>query len=422
MKPVKNIIRFLLILFTCCTMFFISMYWILSSTLLNPVFFDLIMDTQESQEFIGELSKFAEQNGLAANERLIRENMLSLINGLIRYITVEDMSFSDISIDNENITALKSTFSEAYDRANIPDILRIHPFVLSYFIPGLEKFYYILQTVRSVYVICKTLYPLLVIISLLNIFIYGKLGKNMYTPLSIVSFPVAITGLVVKCFQYRLFISPVEGFFHELVPIIKPFISKLTFYLFFHCVMTAVFLFITAAILKALPVKRLLAEYSGNISILFAIILFLILITYRHDFSPIFDRELDNNHKTLQVYTLIQNEGAVHSLMIKLLEEGSDLPARDVKVIANKIDYPYNPFYITTFTDSSGNARLILPGGLYLLYVYEPTLPPGYNSFDPVVLKLSASDNSFYTIHLPKKRTANTRLKIQTSGMYPYPY
>lgn len=424
MKVFKSIFHIFIIFLVCITLFSVSLYGIFSSTLLNPAFYADTMNNSRVQNSIDAASKYITKNGFIIDSHSLKGNLLSLAGGVIRYITQEDMSFSSITIDNSNVESFRaSILSEAPEQVNnIPDISQIHPYMLSYFISGSENIYSLLHFTRNNYALFKTFYPVIILFTLFIILLSKKPAKYSYIAFTTTSISLVIFGLILRISHRPLVITLFERVSPDLVVLLEPIISKVINSLLLYFLLSATVLFIIAIILRFKPVNNMLSKISQKAVVLLIIIAVVLSIIYRHDLYFLINRNVGNTSQYQQVSTLTQDDGAVHSLVIKLKEQSSDKPIEDVTIVVNKVDYPYNPLYVSTLSNTSGNARFILPSGSFLVYADESTLPCEYNPFEPIILHLNKPDNSWFTIYLTKKEKRKVPNEIQYGKIYSYPY
>lgn len=424
MKVFKSIFHIFIIFLVCITLFSVSLYGIFSSTLLNPAFYADTMNNSRVQNSIDAASKYITKNGFIIDSHSLKGNLLSLAGGVIRYITQEDMSFSSITIDNSNVESFRaSILSEAPEQVNnIPDISQIHPYMLSYFISGSENIYSLLHFTRNNYALFKTFYPVIILFTLFIILLSKKPAKYSYIAFTTTSISLVIFGLILRISHRPLVITLFERVSPDLVVLLEPIISKVINSLLLYFLLSATVLFVIAIILRFKPVNNMLSKISQKAVVLLIIIAVVLSIIYRHDLYSIIIRNVGNTSQYQQVSTLTQDDGAVHSLVIKLKEQSSDKPIEDVTIVVNKVDYPYNPLYVSTLSNTSGNARFILPSGSFLVYADESTLPYEYNPFEPIILHLNKPDNSWFTIYLTKKEKRKVPNEIQYGKIYSYPY
>ncbi|MDD4296018.1 MAG: hypothetical protein PHC69_03560 [Ruminiclostridium sp.] len=424
MKVFKSIFHIIIIFLVCITLLSISLYGIFSSTLFNPAFYTNIMNNSRVQNSIEVASEYITQSGFIIDSQSLKDNLLSLAGGIIRYITQEDMSFSSITIDNGNVESFRaSILSEAHEQFNnIPDISQIHPYMLSYFISGSENIYSLLHFARNNYSLYKTFYPVIILFSLFIVLLSKKPAKYSYIAFTTTSILLAIFGLILRILRDPFVIAPIERVSQDLVVLLEPFISKVINRLLLYFLLSAMVLFVIAIILRFKPVNNMLSKIPKKAVVLLIIITAVFSIIYRHDLYSIIIRNFGNNSQYQQMSTLIQDDGAVHSLIIKLKEQGSDKPIDDVTIVVNKIDFPYNPLYESALSNSLGNARFILPSGSFLVYADESRLPYDYNPFEPIILNLNNPDNSCFTIYLTKKEKPKVPNEVQSGKIYSYPY
>lgn len=424
MKHLKRLSCFFLILIACCLLFSISVYWIFSATLLNTAFFNDVTKDVKVLDSFEAASKLMSENGIIIESQPLRDNALSIIDGIIRYIAREDMTFSSISIDNLNIANFSPLFLNAVSLQlhDITDVLQIHPYMLSYFLSGSGEIYSYLQSARNGYALYSAILPVLGLFTLFVLLLSNNPAKNIYKTLASTSVLLIITFILLRLLQYNLLIAPIEMVIPDLATLIEPFILRAATNLSLYFLLSGIALFIVSLVFRLKSVCNMLDKTAKRLSVFLIIIAVVFFVTYHHDlYSSIFNR-VGNTPQVRQVSTLAQNESSVHLLVLELKEEGSDSPVKDVQLIVNKIDYPYNPLYVSAQSDMSGKARFILPNGSYLVYVNESTLPLNLQPFEPVVLELYNPGNSRYTMILPGTRVTNVHPEIQSKKSSYFPY
>lgn len=424
MKHIKKLAHLLIVLIACFTLFCISLYWIFSSTLLNPALFDDILDNEHTAYSIEDAADYMAQNGIIIEKQSLKDNLLSLIDGVIRYITREDMSFSDITINNGYVESSRwSALAETYDKTrSIPNISRIHPFMMSYFIPGSETVYSYLQLVRNSYALLHALCPVLALFILLILLLDKRSGKIICKSSKAAAFLLVASGLFIKLIQNCLFISPAKSVFWDFALIFKPVISKITVKVSLYFLAAGIFFAAISLVFSLKPVCGMINKASKKISAMPVLVIVALFILNRHDITASVVHNVANVSQTRHISTLAQNDAAVHSLVLKLKEEGTEKPVRDITIIANKADYPYNPLYVSAVSDFEGNTRFILPHGIFLVYADESKLPSGLKPFEPVIIRLDMPGNSWYTIYLAKEEKPIAPPSNQPGKPVPYPY
>jgi len=424
MKLVKNLAHLIIVLIACFTLFVVSLYLIFSCTLLKPAFYNNILTDKHAADSIEVAANYMVQNGINTEKQSLKDNLMSLIDGVIRYITQEDMSFSDITIDKGYIESLQSSIlAGANDKSqNIPLISRVHPYMMSYFISGSETVYSRLQLIRNSYALFNELYPVWCLTILIIFLLTEKPGKILFKTFESVSFSLFACAISIMLLQTILFNTPGESIVWDLLLIFKPVISKITFKISLYLFAAGLIFTAGSLILRTRPLYAMRNKISGKTSVLLLLFIAVFFSLQRHDITSSTINNVANASQIMNISTLAQNDGAVHSLILKLNEEVTGRPVKDVKLIANKIDYPYNPLYVSALSDSDGNARFILPSGSFLVYADESSLPPGLNPFEPVILRLDIPGNSWYSIYLTSKEKPVTYPAIQSGKPVPYPY
>ena len=120
-----------------CTLFLVILYLLFSLVLLNPSFYRRIIETEAVSSSLNHLSDSLSTDTFKFSEQSLKENTNSLIDGIIRSIKQNELTLPNISIETENVQALRSAVNTVSldSIEEIPEISGIHPFVLTYFIP-----------------------------------------------------------------------------------------------------------------------------------------------------------------------------------------------------------------------------------------------------------------------------------------------
>jgi len=424
MKHLKKTANSFVILITCCIIFSVSVFLIFSCTLLNPAFFEDVINNTHIVNSIETAADYMAQNGIIIETQSVKDNLISLIGGIIRYITQEDMSFSNITLDNRYAESLRaSILAEASDRTqDIPDILRIHPYMLSYFISGSEAIYFNLQLIRNSYSLFHALCPVLVLLTLFIFLLTKKPGKHICRAFTASSLLLVAFGLFIRLFQNPLFISPVESISSDLAMLSKPVILKIANEVSLYFFAAGIIFIAVSLIFRLKPFYDMQNKIPVKVTVLLILFSVMFFMLYRYDAYSGVIYNAEYTSPLRNVSTLAQNDGAVHSLVLKLKEQETDRPVKDVKLIVNKIDYPYNPLYVSDFSDERGDTRFILPSGSFLVYADESTLPFFLSPFEPVIIQLNNPGNSWYSIYMTKEERPKAPVVIQSGKPVPYPY
>jgi hypothetical protein len=374
--------------------------------LMNPVFYERIFLEDDMQDCFETISQMLSIEGEPAfSSQSIRNNAVSLSEGIIRYVKKCDMTFSDIIPEEESTVFLNSAVS--FDGPDLEtDFLKkpkMHPYMLSYFVPGSEAVYLKLQTIQTIYTIIKFLIPLLMLIAFLIILISGRPAQNIRITIIISCAVLLAVSVFIYLFREGLFVYSFEKAVPGISNIFRPFIEKAIAVLFLRSVLICMLAIPVSVIFSIKPFVNTFDRFSKTLAASLVIILGVAFSLYHNEFYNV----ITNKYKTFVVQKntdiLNKDDEAVHSLVIKLREEDSSEPVRNAKLIIYGSDTSDNPLWISAYSDTNGDARFILPKGSYNLYFDETTLPDDQVSFGTVSIKIDKPGNSWYTLHISNK-------------------
>jgi len=374
--------------------------------LLNPAFYEEIFADDDMQDCFEAISEILLINGEPAfSGQSIRNNAISLSDGIIRYIKKQDMSFSDIMPEQESMVSLRSavSFDEPGIETDILGNLKVHPYMLGYFLPGSNTVYIKLQTIQTVYTFVKFLIPVLSASVFLIILVSGKPAHN-------IRITVIISCAVLFVLSFLMYISGnalFACFFEKSEPnisyVIKPFIEKAITALFIRSLLVCLLAAPAAVVFSIKPIADAFGRVSKALAILLAVVLSVVLSFYYHELSTV----ITNKYKLIAVQKtadiLNKDEQAVHALVIKLREEESNEPVRSARIVIYGTDTSNNPLWISAYSDTNGDARFILPKGSFNVYFDESTLPDGRIFIGTVSINIDKPGNSWYTLHISNK-------------------
>jgi|GEM_PF-953670 len=381
-------------------------YIIYVCALLNPKFYEMILTGDEMRDCFETISEMLSIDGEPAfSGQSIQNNAVSLSEGIIRYIKNHDMSFSDIIPEQEKIVSLRSAVS--FDETGVePDFLgnlKIHPYIISYFLPDSNSIYTNLQAIQAAYSVIKIAVPLLTAAALLIILISGK--PSYYIRLAaVISCAVLFT---LSLFMYitgnALFAFSLEKSAPVIFRIIKPFIEKAASALFIRSVFVCILAIPAAVIFGLKPVINAFDRYSKTLAVFLAVFIGVFFSLYHNELRT----SVTSKYRALAAQKtadiLNRDEQAVHSLIIKLREKESDEPVRSAKIVIYGCDTSEKPLWISAYSDVNGDARFILPKGSFYVYSDESTLPDGFVSFGTVPINIDKPGSSWYTLHIRNK-------------------
>ena len=409
--------RFASIILCIVILYFISMYWVLSGTLLNSAFYNEVLSNKNVSYSLSDAPQILSYNttiNMSANT--INNNMLPLIDGLIRFITQSDMTLSDITFEENIVPQNAGTLIENHAiSTKIPEISRIHPFAITYLVPDSNSIYQYLYILKQGYAIYRFFSSVLCFIGLLIILFSNRPCKKLRIALIVNSIAICLTGLLLFVFNDSLLINPLSNVLGINSHLIKPFIQE-TCSLFFKKILQISLLFLAIAYLtKVQFVAKLIEGNSKRLALILLISVGLIFVLFRNEISNNITRAVYLDKTVHNVHTLDKEEGAVHSLTIKLKDEQTHNPVSDVQLTLIKTDYSDR---FISHSDKSGNARFILPQGEFFLYANQATVPEGLISFEPVVISINYPDSSWYTFHLRKTNNKKVNPETQTEQIF----
>jgi len=374
--------------------------------LMNPEFYEKIFLEDDMQDCFETISQMLSINGEPAfSSQSLRNNAVTLSEGLIRYVKKHDMSFSDIIPEEESIVFLSSAVS--FDDPNLgTDFIKktkIHPYMLGYFLPGSDAVYLKLQDIQAVYTAIKFLIPLLLLTSLFIILISGKPAHNIRTTVIISCAVLLAASFFIYIFRYGLFVCSFEKALPGISNILRPIIEKAITILFIRSVLICLLAIPVSVIFSIRPFVDVFDRNSKTLAALLVILLGVFLSLYHNELY----NAITNKIKTFAVQKstdmLNKDEQAVHSLVIKLREEDSNEPVCNAKLIVYGSDTSNNPLWFSAYSDINGDARFILPKGSFNVYFDESDLPDDRISFGTVSINIDKPGSSWYTLHISNK-------------------
>lgn len=407
--------KVLVIVLSSGILFFVSLYWVFTHTLLNPAFYAEIADTEKAASSFDAIAEILSNDGaFTISGEAIRDNVLSLIEGITRYITQDDMSLSDISFEKANTETLRSTVLAASPgiEREIPDISRIHPYVLTYFMPGSDKIFVLLRKIQTIYALFESVFPAISVVGLLLLLLTAKPAENTGTVLIAAGNAAAAAGIFTSIFGSSLFIPLLSGVLSDSADLVKPLIHATASAFLARCIMAAAILFSVAVVLRVRLFSTAINMHGRKLAFLFIIITGLFFIIYRKEVFMDVIHTMKSHPITFEADMLDQAEGTVHSLVIKIREKDTGQPLPGIKLILVRLGSLDDPFFMTVYSDSNGDARFILPQGNYFIYADKGTIPPCYTPFEPVTVTVDKPDSSWYTLHMTwngKQNLSETR-------------
>lgn len=408
--------RIIIIGLSTIALFIFMMYGIFSCTLLNPDFYHHIFETEAVTASFNKASETLTAGGaFLFSGPSLKENAYGLVEGVLRFIHQKDMSLSSIQLEEENTETIRTAVLSAVPDgdAGIPQISRIHPFVVSYFMPGTETIFSTLQSLQEGFAFLQTLVPFLGLIGLITLLLPDKAAEN--TRLTLVTTGILLIGVAFALFvlQKTLLLSPLSEIFPDAEVFIGPIVHKMTDTLFIVCTGTGGVLLATTPVMKLPQVKKAVNHYSRIAAVVLIVLTGMVVILFNNEVfaTPLQTMKL---HEQAQVKILSQNENTVHSLIIKLREDGTEAPIINARLTLVCLDKDVDP--VSAVTDVLGNARFILPQGRFILYTDASTINRLYYAFEPVVLNLDQPDSSWYTFYLTRNENFRPDLELQDEG------
>jgi|LFRM01.2.fsa_nt_gb hypothetical protein len=402
-RKTKQYLIFAISCFAAVTALFYISY---ICALLNPSFYEKIFTGDDIRDCFETISQMLSINGEPAfSGQSVRNNAISLIEGITRHIKTHDMSFADIIPERESAVSLRSavTFAEPGTETDLLGKLKIHPFMLGYFLPGSNSIFIKLQTIQTAYTAVKFLIPVLSAAAFLIILISGK--PSYYIRITLI-----ISCAVLFSLSFFMYISRNALFaylFEKAAPgisgVLKPFIKKAAAALFIRSIFVCLVTIPVAITFGIKPVINAFDRHSGTLAVLFAVIIGVVFSLCHNELRTV----ITGKYRTFAVQKTVDilnwDDEAIHSLVIKLREEGSNEPVSNAKIVIYGADTSNNPLWISAYSDINGDARFILPKGSFNVYSDESTLPNDRISFGTVSIDINKPGSSWYTLHIRNK-------------------
>ena len=228
------------------------------------------------QDSFETVSQILSSNGEPAfSSQSVQNNAVSLSEGIIRYIKRNDMSFSDIIPEEESTVSLCSavSFNEPDAKTDFLGKLKMHPYMLSYFLPGSNTLYLKLQTIQTVYTAIKFIIPLLSAAAFLIILISGRPAQTIRITI-IISCAVFLTVSVFLYISRNIFfVYSFEKAVPDISNIFKPFIEKAITILFIRSVLVCLFIVPIAVVFSIKPVRKRSIEFQTLASLVIVLAL-----------------------------------------------------------------------------------------------------------------------------------------------------
>jgi hypothetical protein len=396
--------RILVVGLSSVALFLVIVYWIFSCTLLTPAFYRLVFKSRTFQASLPDTSEFFSREGYTLfTDQSLKENAYSLAEGILRFIKQEDMSLSSIQLESENTQSIRSAVLSAVPEqtAEVPEISRIHPFVIAYFLPGSDNIYAALFSVQRIYAVLHSGIPLLLILTMLLLLLSKETAENIKAVCISTGTVTLLAAAIMLLFRQPLLLSPLSDILPDFGAMI-PVVNQAVTYLVLFSVMTGAILFLAVPAVKLQPVKRFLNRFSRSFAVLLIALAGLFFILFNNEVFANTLQTVKANAEQQQVKILAPGDGAVHSLIIKLREIDTQAPVKNVKLILLRVNDNSEPLQFTAYSDENGDARFILPEGEFLLFADPATVPDGFTCFEPAVLTLDRPDSSWYTFHLAR--------------------
>ncbi|HZK28201.1 MAG TPA: hypothetical protein VFD00_11765 [Thermoclostridium sp.] len=388
-------------------LYFISMYWVLSGTLLNPVFYNEVLTNKNVSSLLSDTPQILSDNTIfSMSANTITNNILSLIDGLIRYITQNDMTLADINFESIITPLNDEVFTE---------ISRIHPYAITYFVPDSNNIYQYLYLLQQGYAIYRFISPFLYFIGLLIILFSKKACKILRTVIIISSLAICLTGLLLLVFKEPLFTVPISNALGINSLLVKPFIQKICTSFFIRTLQLSLLYITIALVTKIQAVEKAIEGNSKNIALIIFVSAVLFSVLFKSEISNNLTNAVYSNIQAYEIYTLDKEEGAVHSLNIKLKDEQTDKPIPNVQITLIKSDFSDR---FVSFSDKLGNVHFIISQGDFFLYANQSTVPEGLVSFEPVIISINNPDSSWYTFHLRKSNNTSVNPETQSQQIF----
>lgn len=397
--------RILVIGLSSISLFLVILYWILSCTLLNPAFYHSVFESGAAQASFADASgKISPQGTALFTGQSLKENALSLTEGILRFIKQNDMSLSNIQLEAESTQSIRTAVYAAApeETAMLPELSRIHPFVISYFLPGSENIYSALFYAQKVYSALRLVIPMLLLILLLLLLLSKEPSENTKAVCISTGTAILSAAAIMLIFQRPLLLSPLSHIFHDadaMIPIVQQAVTVLVCF----SALTGVMLFLPVPAVTLKPVKRFLNRFSRTFAILIMILTGLLFILFNNEVFAEAIQTVKAHAEQLPAKILSPGDGTVHSLTIKLREMDTQAPVDNVRLTLLRLGGQTEPVRITEYSDAQGNARFILPEGVFLLTADPASISGSFICFEPVVLTLDRPDSSWYTFYLARR-------------------
>lgn len=405
--------RIIIIGLSTIALFAFVIFSIFSCTLLNPDFYQHIFNTDTVMASFNKASESLTSGGtFLFSGPTLKENAYGLVEGILRFIRHKDMSLSSIQFEEEKTetirTAVLSTVPDG--DTGIPEISRIHPFVMTYFMPGSESIFTILLSVQEGFAFFQALVPFLGLMGLIILLLPDKAAENIRLTLIAAGILLIAAAFALLILQKSLLLSPLSENFPDAEVFISPIIHQISESLFFIIAGAAGILLAIVPVMKLPRVKKAMNRYSGIAAVILIVFIGVLVILFNNEVFAN-SKQTMKTFEQAQVNILNQNENTVHSLVIRLRENGTDLPVMNVRLTLIRLDQNTDP--VSAVTDDFGNARFILSQGRYMLYADASTINSTYHAFEPVILQLDQPDSSWYTFSLTRNEDIRTVPEIQ---------
>jgi len=302
----------------------------------------------------------------------------------------------------------------------VPEISRIHPFVIAYFMPGSESIFTTLLSVQKAFTALNTIIPALGVIALLLLCLHDKTADNSKAVFRVAGVSVMLTGVVLLLFYRPLLLT----YLSALIPdadIITPIVRQIAVCLMVFAVITGALLVLAAAALSLTAVKQIINRFSKAFALTVLVFTCITVIVFSNDVFDNLVQSFKSQAVPTHVNTLKAEDGTVHSLTIKLREANTQDPIENVRLTLFRMDSLSETSQTTVLSDVQGGARFIVPEGNYLLFA-DPTTVSGISSrFEPVTLCLDKPDSSWYTFYLQNngEKSINRDIPNDRNSVFP---
>lgn len=376
-------------------------YWILIGTLLNPGFYRHVFESESVTAAFEKASDALADNGaFYVSGASLKENAYDLLEGMLRMIRHKDMSLSSIRLEAESTESLRAAVLSAVpdEGSGIPEITEIHPFVMTYFMPGSESIFAGLVWLQECFALLQSLVPFLGLIALAALLLPKRASRKIRQTLSASGILLIFVAFALIVLRKKLLLSPLSVVFPDAEVFIGPIVRRVSSLLFLSVISAGAFMLLSAPVFNFPRASRTIDHCSGTVAVILLILAGVQMLLFNQEVFAISLQTMKNHEP--QVNVLSQESDTVHSLIIKLREGGTDAPVLDARMILVRLDQNDEP--VSAVTDGLGNARFILPQGRYLLYADASTINRAYHAFEPVILQLDRPDSSWYTFHLTR--------------------